>query len=71
MLLSFATELPSDTTISPVAVYPCSQRRLSDCDSYWTVAVGAKNAVSMSPCAVIRSSFRLCAYICNVVSARS
>ena len=59
MLLSLLSQLPGGITISPVAAYRCIQHNLSVCDSYWSVAVGAKNAVSISPCAVIRSSFRL------------
>jgi hypothetical protein len=59
MLLSLLSQLPGGTTISPEPAYRCIEHNLYVCDSYWTVAVGVKNAVSMSPCAVIRSSFRL------------
>ena len=60
MLLPLPTQLPGGTMISPVAAYRRIEHNFSGvCDSYWTVAVGAKNAVNMSPCAVIRSSFRL------------
>jgi hypothetical protein len=56
MLFYPLTQFPGGTTISPVAAYRCIQQNLSVCDSYWTVAAGAKNAVNISPCAVIRDS---------------
>jgi hypothetical protein len=51
-----STQLPGGTAISPVAAHSSIQQCLLVCDSYWTVAVGAKNAVNISPCAVIRDS---------------
>jgi hypothetical protein len=49
-------QLPVGTTISPVTAYRCLRQKLSTCNFYCTVAVGAKNAANISPCAVIRDS---------------